>query len=254
MRAPQSRNRIVLLIALMLVGGMFAAISVQQSRQEERVAITYPPGTVVHGGTYGEWSARHWQWLASIPLAGNPGFDVTGESCAAGQSGPVFFLPHNLPPCTVPAGMAILVPIAGTECSSTEPTPFSGGNEEELRLCAEMEADRYTNIRLSVNGEDVPGIRAYRTSTPLFAMSLPDHNILGAPAGVAYAVADGYQAILRPLPAGEHQIIVHLELEDGTVLPDKLVRLEVVEPTWSAPVATPDVATPMATPLATPVR
>jgi hypothetical protein len=254
MRASQSRNRIVLLIVLMLVGGMFAAISVQQSEREERAAITYPPGTVVHGGTYSEWSARHWQWLASIPLASNPGFDVTGESCAEGQSGPVFFLPRNLPPCTVPAGMAILVPIAGTECSSTEPDPFSGTNEEELRLCAEVEADRYTNIRLSVDGRNIPEIETYRTSTPLFAMSLPEHNILGAPAGVAYAVADGYQAILRPLPAGEHEVIVHLELEDSTVLPDKLVRLKVVEPTWSAPIATPDVATPLATPVVTPVR
>jgi hypothetical protein len=238
----------------MLVGGMFVAISVQQSEREEGVTITYPPGAVVHGGTYGEWSARHWQWIASIPLDINPGYDVTSESCGSGQSGAVFFLPRNLPPCEVPAGMAILVPIAGSECSSTEPAPFSGTNEEELRTCAAEEAERYTNIRLNVDGRNVPEIEAYRTSSPLFALSLPDHNVLGAPTGVAYAVADGYQAILRPLPPGEHEILIHLELKDGTVLPDKLVRITVMEPTWLAPAATPDIVTPMVTPGATPVR
>ncbi|HEV2074459.1 MAG TPA: hypothetical protein VGR29_12565 [Thermomicrobiales bacterium] len=254
MTTSPNRNRIAILIALMLVGGIFVAISVQQSGREQRVPITYPPGAVVHGGTYGEWIARHWQWIASIPLDTNPGYDVTGQSCGDGQTGPVFFLPRNLPPCKVPAGMAILVPIAGSECSSTELPPFSGTNEEELRFCAAEEVDRYTNIRLSVDGRDVPEIEAYRTSSPLFALSLPDHNILGAPTGVAYAVADGYQAILRPLPPGEHEILIHLELKDGTVLPDKVVRLKVVEPTWSAPAATPDIATPMVTPVATQVR
>lgn len=253
MRALQNRNRMFLVIGLLVIGGMFVAISAQHSTRLPRTATTFPPSSIVHGGTYGEWSARHWQWTVSFPLNANPGHDVTGETCGDGQYGPVFFLPRNFAPCTIPAGPAILVPIAGTECSSIETTPFSGTSERELRDCAAREIERYTNIRLSVNGEDVPDIESYRASSPLFTLSLPEHNILGAPAGVAYAVADGYQVILRPLPPGEHEIVVHLELTDGTVLPDKLIHLNVVEPVWSAPEATPAVLIPVATPGATPI-
>jgi hypothetical protein len=72
---------------------------------------------------------------------------------------------------------------------------------------------------------------------------------LGVPAGVAYAVADGYQVMVAPLPVGEHEIVAHVELTDGTVLPDKVMRLTVVEPLVIAPAATPDLGTPAATPV-----
>lgn len=234
-----TRNHIFLLAAFILVGGMFVAISAQQATRSTRNATTYAPGALVHGSTYAEWNARQWQWTTSFPLDANPGHDVSGDTCANGQSGPVFFLPHNFAPCTVPADTAILVPIAGTECSTREPAPFSGASEEELRNCASREVDRYINVRVTVDGQEVPDIEMYRTSSPLFTLSLPERNILGAPAGMAHAVAEGYQVILKPLPPGDHEIVVHLELADGTVLPDKLVRLTVAEPAWSVPMATP---------------
>ena len=80
-------------------------------------------------------------------------------------------------------------------------------------------------------------------------MTLPEHNVLGVPAGVAYAVADGYQVMVAPLPVGEHEIVAHVELTDGTVLPDKVLRVAVVEPLGTDPGATPDLRTPRATPV-----
>jgi hypothetical protein len=59
-------------------------------------------------------------------------------------------------------------------------------------------------------------------------MDLPDNNILGVPASITRVVANGYQVMVAPLTPGEHQIRVHLELTDGTVLPDKLARLTVI--------------------------
>ena len=49
----------------------------------------YPPGSRPFGLSYGEWSARWWQWAYSMPVTGHPLFDETGADCAAGQSGPV---------------------------------------------------------------------------------------------------------------------------------------------------------------------
>ena len=157
-----------------------------------------------------------------------PGHDVTGVTCGYGQSGPGVHHPRNFPPCTVPAGVALLVPIVGTVCSTVEPPPYGGRDEAELRACAAAEVDRYTGIVVHVDGQAVPDIEAYRASSPRF--TLPEHNVLGVPAGVAYAVADGYQVMVAPLPVGEHEIVAHVELTDGTVLPDKVLRVAVVEP------------------------
>ena len=58
------------------------------------------PDESVSGASLAEWSARHWQWTVSLPIPVNPGHDVTGATCGYGQSGPVFFIPRNYPPCT----------------------------------------------------------------------------------------------------------------------------------------------------------
>jgi hypothetical protein len=52
----------------------------------------------------------------------------------------------------------------------------------------------------------------------------------GVPAGEADVAADGYWLLLTPLSVGAHEIVVHVELTDGTVLPDKVLELNVVAP------------------------
>src|SRR5215831_19135202 len=64
-----------------------------------------------YGFTYGEWSARWWQWLFLLPLDNSPLFGTA--DCSVGQSGPVWFLggsPSPRPGCTVPAGKALFFP------------------------------------------------------------------------------------------------------------------------------------------------
>lgn len=252
MKNHNSRTYSILLIALIFMIAMFVALALQPSPSSD--SVVYGPGVLVEGVSQEEWSARHWQWTLGLPAGSNPGQDVSGASCAYGQSGPVFFVPRNFAPCTIPAGKSILIPIAGTECSVSERPPFSGTSEDELRNCAAGEMERYTNIEVRIDGEVVPNIQAYRVSSPLFSVVLPENNVLGAPAGMTYATADGYQVVIKPLPPGEHEIVVHLELADGTVLPDKLTRITVVEPTWETPSATPVMASPInASPVATPV-
>ena len=230
MRTRQLWSRIGLLILLSLAGGVIASQAVPRAPSPSTGGLVFAATDRVGGLDLAEWSARQWQWTLSQPIPGNPGQDVTGERCGTGQAGRVFFLPHNFPPCHVPANTLLLVPIAGTECSTAEPPPFHGADEQELRACATSDVDRYTNISVRIDGEAVPDIASFRVFSPMFTVTLPEQNVLGVPAGAIQVVADGYQLLLAPLPAGEHEIMVHVELVDGTVLPDKVIHLTVVEP------------------------
>jgi hypothetical protein len=152
----------------------------------------------------------------SFPPELNPGNDAAGTMCGYGQRGPVFFLPSLLPrpvfipefTCVVPTNTAIFVPIVSGECSTVEPPPFFGPTEAELRACAIADTASVVELSATVDGVAVEGIEDYRASTPLFAFNFLDTNQFGAPPGVAHAVADGYQFIVAPLPAGEYIIEV----------------------------------------------
>jgi hypothetical protein len=78
-----------------------------------------------YGLTYGEWTAKWWQWGYSIPKNINPAYDDTGKNCAQKQNGPVWFLAatygHSVNRiCNTPAGKAILFLILNSECSFAE--------------------------------------------------------------------------------------------------------------------------------------
>ena len=46
----------------------------------------YPINSKPFGLTYGEWSAKWWQWGLSIPTKDSPIVDETGTKCAVGQN------------------------------------------------------------------------------------------------------------------------------------------------------------------------
>ena len=75
-----------------------------------------PPGDPFAGLTRGEWDARQWQWLVSMPVDINPGDDTTGDRCGYGQSGPVFFVIGSgnggQRTCVVAEGTAYFVVVA----------------------------------------------------------------------------------------------------------------------------------------------
>ncbi len=228
MRTGSLRARTILLILLCLGGAGLASLISFRPPLPNDGGLVFAPSEDVAGATLGEWSARHWEWTLSQPIGANPGQDVTGATCGLEQEGPVFFLPRNFAPCRVPMNTLILVPIVGTECSTVEPPPYHGMNEQELRTCASRDVNRYTNITVRIDGQPVPDAAAFRRESPAFTVTLPEHNVLGVPAGDAEVVSDGYQMLLAPLPLGTHHIVVHVELTDGTVLPDKVIAITVV--------------------------
>ncbi len=170
-----------------------------------------------YGVTYSEWTGRWWQWAYSIPKDVHPAYDDSGQHCAEGQSGPVWFLAgtYGHPAerqCTIPAGKAILVPILNSECSYAEFPSLS--SEEELLHCAEQMQDLVVHLEASIDGAIISGLVQYRVQSPLFNLTLGESNILGLPANTTtQAISDGNWLFLKPLSPGEHVIYFNGGLE-----------------------------------------
>ncbi len=178
-----------------------------------------PPNAEAYGMTYGEWSAKWWQWAYSLPVNQNPFFDENGNCShgANGQLGPVWFLTGvvnvsgtAVRNCTVPAGKALFFPILNVECSTLE---GNGSTEAELRACTASFMDLVTNVAAEIDGVSIQNLQDYRAASPLFTFGpLPDNNVLqlfgfDAPAGAtSVSVADGFYLMLAPLSVGQHTI------------------------------------------------
>jgi hypothetical protein len=185
------------------------------------------------GGTFGQWSAAWWRYVFSFSNSASPFADDTGQNCAVGQKGPVFFLvgtfTTSIDPngvvlvsatrknCTVPAGKAIFFPIINNECSSVEAPPFGPFTDRKLlAACNHQFMDSARDLRAEIDGvpvDDLDDFRVCKTSlcfnSPIFNVVLPPDNILGVPAGPATSMNDGFYVMLRPLRKGKHSIHFH---------------------------------------------
>lgn len=207
---------IVTAVALVLLIGPSAAAG----QQDDNHSLVYPPDSQPFGMTYGDWQVAYWQYGLSLHASTSPFSDTTGEYCQVAQSsGPVFFLNSAFigefvtRSCTVSASKALLVPIAGWECSSVEPPPSYGANPQDMRTCAAAGIDGVdpAKLKVTVDGVSIHGLKAFRAQSPLFTFTTPAHdNLLGLD-GVTSgsSVSDGYLVMLKPLSHGNH--VVHLE-------------------------------------------
>jgi hypothetical protein len=97
-----------------------------------------------YGLTYGDWTAKWWQWAYSVPKEVNPAYDDSGKYCSEGQSGPVWFLTSTYKHpverhCIIPAGKAILFTILNSECSYAEFPKLK--IEKQLSQCSKQMQD-----------------------------------------------------------------------------------------------------------------
>lgn len=251
--APRHNQAARLALAVMLLSatGVFAqatnSAGCNQGRNGNECAVgVYPPGSNPLGVSYGEWTARWWQWLLSIPAPVNPNLDTTGANCAQGQFGPVWFLggrfsggPQTVRACKVPADKLLLMPIVNVgfgdgqgDCNGIGPLH----PDPNLPLCPTMFApvsfnqpngwtpvtgavvDYLNNppaLELTVDGIPLQNPTAYRALAPQFTYALPHNSVFsGHPAGTyGPAGSDGYWVMLTPLPPGRHTI--HFRTGDG---------------------------------------
>jgi hypothetical protein len=248
------RSLLVAFLSLTLLIGAGAATIAQDATPTADELTILGPEESYGGVSRPEWDARWWQWAVSLPPESNPNVNFEGTDCGYGQSGAVFFVPGNFSPeavtinCVVPAGTAIYVGAGGVECSSVEPPPFFGRNEEELRSCAIGMNDTVTAVEVSINGQDFPDILDYRATSPLFTMNFPEENIFGVPGGLALSVSDGFSFIIAPPPVGKYQLVISTTFEETDTFTGT-INLTVEEPQVIEPQATPEGSPEAATPV-----
>jgi hypothetical protein len=201
------RQNVIIFILIMPV--LFIPSIMLYAHTESTNPSVFPPSSRPYGLTYGEWSAKWWQWAESIPKENNPAADETGQKCSQSQNGPVWYLAGTrggpaVRDCTIPAGKAILFPIINGECSYAEFPSIK--TESELRACAKADQDKVRSIEATVDGVKLKDLQKYRVQSPLFSITLPKDNVLGLEPQTTQAVGDGYYIILQPLSSGKHTV------------------------------------------------
>lgn len=171
------------------------------------------------GLTYGQWSARWWQFALqqtnlNICTPDKPGSRVT---FLAGGS--------VLPSCTISVGMAIMFPVFNVEWSVAEaqaqqkmtpgqscviPGPPNGTSDADLLACATAQANHALDVGASleadVDGVTLQNLPNYRAVSPPFDFTAAVGNPFMVPVGPSHGVADGFWIILTPLSPGMHTI------------------------------------------------
>lgn len=170
-----------------------------------------------HGQTYSEWAAQWWQWALETPASVNPVLDQTGQHCAEGQMGHVWFLAgtfgtETVPfvrTCTIPTGTALFFPLINTFYGAFLNDPPETRTEDYLRA---QVACKDISISVEINGVPVSNPLQYHERSPLFDVQLPADNIFGVGEDVvprlllSPSVDEGYYLFLHPLPPGKYTI------------------------------------------------
>jgi hypothetical protein len=178
-----------------------------------------PPDSNEFGNPYGEWSARWWQWLLSIPEATNPNLTTGNVHCELGQSGQVWFLAGTFggPAVTrscilpIPAGKDLLVtPLNGVFGELGPQVGDCSPNQcdiNALRASAAANVDNPPPLVVTIDDHPVMHVDQYRATSPVFDVTFPKGAIFNIPPGLhGPLVSDGYWLLLRPLSPGMHRI------------------------------------------------
>ena len=231
----------VLLLALAAT----ASLNAQGNGSQGNPGIS-PPNAKPHGLSYGEWSARWWQWAFSIPKSVNP-LVYDDAPCGVMQTGNVWFLAGKgfgasgagIRNCTIPSGTSLFFPVINSVWDDTEVDPGTGAlswdtfTPNQLRDMLKANLDTtVVSFSCFIDGKQVRGLDSilttpYRVQSPVFSYTLPStlvprDNLLGVdfslwtapppplpstPTGtVPWVVADGVFLMLEPLAPGIHTI------------------------------------------------
>lgn len=162
-----------------------------------------------HGQGYEDWSGDWWQWALGTPTADNSLVDATGERCAEGQSGHVWFLAGSFigpvsRSCTVPPGTALFFPIINQAYLNFAGDPF----DEETARDAVASCFGNVTASASIDGQEIDDLEDFFVESELFDVSMPAADALFGLDGVEFtpAVDAGIYLMLHPLSVGEHTI------------------------------------------------
>jgi hypothetical protein len=162
------------------------------------------PSEAVAGKPQGDWTLAWWQWMATFGAEANPANDPSGDLCAKGQSGPVWFLAgstgerRSLRRCHIPKGKYLFLPLIQSVVA-----PLEAGTSacSELMLRAAKITREASALVTDIDGLRIEQLDRYRQATP--SCFNPGAH---APKGSfgATAASNGYYVMLYPLPKGRH--------------------------------------------------
>ena len=235
--AGAKRVRALWTVAICLLGIGWATVATSGSApktpafaaQTESTAATraLDDGQETLGGsTLAELTTQFWRWLYSIPLGVNPVIDTSGVNCGINQEGDVWFLAGPAgtftETCTIPAGKLI---VSGVNeflddypCPPSIPQQPAPGQSLENFLMNDAASviDGVTHPAAQLDGRS---LTVRRIKTRLFSFTAAaslaafDICVTGSP---QLAVSDGYFVFIKPLPRGEHLLVLTSVNPDGS--------------------------------------
>jgi hypothetical protein len=181
------------------------------SLTKEKPLEYFTPESGAHGLSYGQWTAKWWQWLISIASEVNPALDEIGNYAGMNQNDPnVWFLAGTLGGkavernSIVPAGKSILFPVINYEMNPLEKPELE--TKIDLIKHVKEDIDDILNLEAIIDGQRIPIFRV-QSEPELFTLKIPENNIFQVPSGgTTQATSDGYWIFLKPLGHGNHEI------------------------------------------------
>jgi hypothetical protein len=161
----------------------------------------------VAGLSQQELTVRWWQWAASFDYPVSPVSDMTGERCAAGQEGEVWFLAGTYSSsatrrtCRVPAGKYLFFPLINYVVM---PSNCSGClNCEQATASAREITDDVMGLFAELDGNALPALEEHRVaSAACFDLAARSHS----PVKIEPTASNGYWLLLPPLAKGRHTL------------------------------------------------
>jgi hypothetical protein len=203
--------------------GLVLAVALAALLVPSGAGAASPPVIPPVGHVYDGLSAAWWKWVEAQPASTSPLTDTSGERCAVGQSGPVFYLVGSTSSekvirdrCRVRFGRALFFPLV----NAFDVHVPNDGLDTPRKVWDDLQITlgwRVDSVRASVDGSPIAitPTGPFRACVgpvapclrPSFSLTFPADNFFGLAAGTyAPAVADGVYLLLGPLAPGTHTI------------------------------------------------
>jgi hypothetical protein len=161
----------------------------------------------VNGETQADLSAKWWQWAASFQYADSPVSDTTGERCAAGQQGDVWFLAGTYESkvtrrtCRIPEGKTLFFPLINYVVM---PQNCKGCLTcDAARDWARQMVDEPMGLFAELDDKPISQLNEHRVASAA-CFDLAERAKSGPK--IQPSASDGFWLALRPLPKGRHTL------------------------------------------------
>jgi hypothetical protein len=199
------------LACALFAGLLLASVAGSAAAAGPAIPGLLPANAHPHGLSMVDLSTAWNAWAWSAPEASSP---LLAGRCEQSPNDPkIWFLPASIgvPPeatatCEVPRGAFLVLVVGGTICSAVA---GDGNTAEELRACAEDEANQPSYAEVTFKGQTVSGLDDYFVTSRPF--TLPADNLLGPDPGLS--VARMIMMVVAPLGPGTHTLRAYDEFE-----------------------------------------